>query len=341
MRTAFHPFLPNGPCGDPAVWIDLIDEGHSVLLDLGDLRGIPNRKLLRVDRVVVTHTHMDHFVGFDHLLRLALGRERELVISGPPGFVDRVRGRIESYTWNVIRTYPIVIVAESVEGETVRSVAFSGAGLMRPEPRPDRPFTGTLHADRAYTIQTDLFDHGVPVLGVALTETEHLAVDKDRVLRLGLKPGPWLSELKARVRRREPDEVEIVAETADGGESPRSCGELAREILSCTPGQKIGYLTDLGCTDSNLSRAVELTRDADLLICEAAFLHEDEALARERHHLTARQAGELARAAGARRLAPFHFSPRYGGRERELFDEAAEAFGGPVLELPAGPVHGA
>jgi len=339
MRTVFHPFLPNGPAGDPELWIDLLDEGHSLLFDLGDLRGVPNRKLLRVDRVVVTHTHMDHFVGFDQLLRLALGRERELVVTGPPGFVDRVRGKIEAYTWNVIGTYPIRIVAEAVEGDTVRSVAFSGAGLMRPEPRPDRPFAGTLHTHRAYTIRVDTFDHGVPVLGVALTETERLAVDKDRLLRMGLKPGPWLSELKARVRRREPDEVEVVVETADGDTSPRRCGELAREILSRTPGQKIAYLTDLGCTDSNLSRAVELARNADLLICEAAFLHEDEALARERHHLTARQAGELARAAGVRRLAPFHFSPRYGGRERELFDEAAEAFGGPVLELPAGPAH--
>ena len=51
--------------------------------------------------------------------------------------------------------------------------------------------------------------------------------------------------------------------------------------------------------------------------------------------------GELAREAGAQRLAPFHFSPRYGGREQELFDEAASAFGGPILRLPAGPASGA
>jgi ribonuclease BN (tRNA processing enzyme) len=33
------------------------------------------------------------------------------------------------------------------------------------------------------------------------------------------------------------------------------------------------------------------------------------------------------------RLAPFHLSPRYQGREEELFEEAADAFGGPVLRL--------
>jgi ribonuclease Z len=57
-------------------------------------------------------------------------------------------------------------------------------------------------------------------------------------------------------------------------------------------------------------------------------------LAAERSHLTAHQAGWLAREAGAKRLAPFHLSPRYKGREQEILDEAAAAFGGPVLLLP-------
>ncbi len=57
------------------------------------------------------------------------------------------------------------------------------------------------------------------------------------------------------------------------------------------------------------------------------FLHEDEKLAAERNHLTARQAGELAKAAGAAKLAPFHFSPRYEGRHEALVEEAAQAFG--------------
>jgi ribonuclease Z len=340
MRTVFHPFLPNGPLGDPVVWIDLLDEGHSVLLDLGDLRAIPNRKLLRVDRVVVTHTHMDHFIGFDHLLRLVLARERELVLTGPAGFLRHVQGKIDAYTWNVIQSYPVRLVVEEIESGTVRSVGFSGPGLMRPEPLPDRRFTGTIHTHRAYTIQVDLFHHDIPVLGVALLETEHLAVDKDRVLRLGLKPGPWLSKLKDAVRRREPEDIPLEADAADGTARTFPCAELAGEILFRTPGQKIVYLTDIGYTESNLERAKALAGGADLLICEAAFLHEDAALALERHHLTARQAGELAREAQVQRLAPFHFSPRYGEREEELFDEAGAAFGGPILRLPAGPPHG-
>jgi ribonuclease Z len=336
MRTLFHPFLPNGPFGDPAVWIDLLDEGRSVLLDLGDLRAIPNRKLLRVDRVVVTHAHMDHFIGFDQLLRLVLVRERELAITGPAGFIDRVRGRIDGYTWNVIRDYPVRLRVEEIEGEVVRAAAFTGAGGMRPEPLGERPFDGTVAAHPAYRIRVAVLDHGVPVLAVALDEVERLAVDADRVARMGLRPGAWLRRLKEVVRAAGSGATPIEAETADGGTRTLPAGELEREMLKRAPGQTLAYVTDVRGTARNLERAAGLARGADLLICEAAFLHADAALAAERGHLTARQAGELARAAGARRLAPTHFSARYGGRESELLEEAAAAFGGTIVELPSG-----
>ena len=66
----------------------------------------------------------------------------------------------------------------------------------------------------------------------------------------------------------------------------------------------------------------------------AQTAQEDATRARERYHLTAAQAGELARRAGARELRIFHFSPKYKGREDELVAEAAEAFGGPVAVGP-------
>jgi ribonuclease Z len=335
LRTVFLPSLLNGLSGDPGLWVDLLDEGRSVLLDLGELSHLPSRKLLRVERVLVTHTHVDHFIGFDHLLRLALGRDRPLTVTGPPGFLQQVRGKISAYTWNLIHEYPVQLVAEEVDGEVVRAERYTGPGRMEPEPLPDRPFSGVLHAERLFTFHAAMLDHGIPVLGAALRETEHLSVDADRLRKLGLAPGAWLRDLKHSVRRKEPDEDEVRVDLPEGAARMFRRGELAAEILRRGPGQRIAYLTDLACTPENLERGAELARDADLLVCEAAFLHEDAALARERMHLTARQAGELARAAGAKRLAPFHLSPRYQGREGEILAEAAEAFGGPVLTLGA------
>jgi ribonuclease Z len=99
-----------------------------------------------------------------------------------------------------------------------------------------------------------------------------------------------------------------------------------RELVSVTPGQKIGYVVDAAHHPDNARRIVDLVRGADVLFVEAPFLQHDAEMAARKYHLTARQAGLLAREAGVKRLVPFHFSPRYAGEGERLQEEALEAF---------------
>ncbi|GAB6179786.1 MBL fold metallo-hydrolase [Desulfotomaculum defluvii] len=69
---------------------------------------------------------------------------------------------------------------------------------------------------------------------------------------------------------------------------------------------------------------IKLTTEADLLLCEASGLDKDTDYLKE-NHLTARQAGQLAAAAGAKRLMITHFYPEYV--LSELQRQAEEGFG--------------
>jgi len=62
------------------------------------------------------------------------------------------------------------------------------------------------------------------------------------------------------------------------------------------------------------------------------FLDKDKAHAARKNHLTARQAGEIARSVGAKAVVPFHFSPRYEGRSAELEAEVQTAWSVPEEE---------
>jgi ribonuclease BN (tRNA processing enzyme) len=56
------------------------------------------RQLLRVTHCFVSHTHMDHFAGFDRLLRVCLHRPTPLHLIGPTGFADHVKHKLKAYT---------------------------------------------------------------------------------------------------------------------------------------------------------------------------------------------------------------------------------------------------
>jgi ribonuclease Z len=103
---------------------------------------------------------------------------------------------------------------------------------------------------------------------------------------------------------------------------------VLRDVLTVTPGQKIAYVTDAADTAENRKAIIDLARGADLLFIEAAFSQSDTALAAERAHLTTAAAGSIAREAGVRRVEPFHFSPRYAGREEPMLAEVMAAFAG-------------
>ena len=99
-------------------------------------------------------------------------------------------------------------------------------------------------------------------------------------------------------------------------------------------GRKFSYVTD---TLYKPSIADEV-RGSDLLICEGMF--EDALIdqAREKKHMTAKQAATIARDAGVKRMAMIHYSPRYTDRELSvLLDEARTIF--PQAELTKDRMH--
>ena len=82
---------------------------------------------------------------------------------------------------------------------------------------------------------------------------------------------------------------------------------------------------------SNAEKIIALANGADIFFIEACFLDEDKQRAADKYHLTAKQAGELARRANAKRVVPFHFSARHAKQEQQLRREAEEAYQGAGL----------
>jgi len=330
LKPLLHAELINSPFEDPALFVEILWEHRALLFDMGEIGFFRPAKLLKVSHAFVSHTHIDHFVGFDTLIRLMLNREKALKVFGPPGFLANVHGKLAGYTWNLTEGYPFSVIAAEVHPDRTISQTFRSQHRFIPEEQKEGAFTGILEEDSQLKISAAHLDHFIPSLAFALGERFHINVHKERLSERGLSIGPWLKEMKDALWRGESGDLCLKVPLEGGGgvkEKEFPLDDL-KETVTLTPGQKIAYVADCRFTEENSRRIVQLAEGADLFFCEAGFLDRDRDRAEERGHLTARQAGELARRARVKKLQIFHFSPKYEKEAEGMFREAEEAFRG-------------
>jgi len=301
MKPLFHTQPIHDPFGDPGIYIEFMFDRRALLFDMGDLHPLSPRKVLKISHTFVSHTHMDHFIGFDHLLRICLGRDKELSLFGPPSFIDHMGNKLASYTWNLVENYSNNLTLKVTEVHpTVRKTASFRvqSGFRQEEFTCARSSDSILLDEATFRVRTMILDHKIPCLAFSLEEKQHVNI---------LKTVWWKKK------------GEII-------ERDIPLGELKANIVRIVPGQRITYVADVIYHEDNARKIVELAKGSDMLFIETGFLQRDARLAAEKFHLTAQQAGQLAHLAGVKHMVPFHFSPKYTHQGDLLFQEAMKAF---------------
>lgn len=338
MNPSFSSYLVNDVFGDPGVYVEIRWSRRALLFDLGQNHSLGPTRLLRATDIFISHTHMDHFIGFDAVLRVALGRGKTLRLFGPPGLIDNVQGKLRGYTWNLVDGYPLSIEVHEIHPHTVRHAVFhAGNGfLLSAQPdRPARPHGNTplftVLDNPMFTVQAVALNHRIPSFAYGLKEQFHINVNKQKLHEAGLPVGAWLKDVKQHIWQGKPDDFQFTATLFDEHrreEREFVLGQVREQFLTISRGQKIVYVVDARYDEENEAKILALAQAADVFYCEAPYLDSDAGKARDRYHLTARQAGLMARKAGVRHLVVFHFSPRYTGQGDALEQEAMEAFQG-------------
>ncbi|TCK07849.1 UNVERIFIED_ORG: RNAse Z [Anoxybacillus amylolyticus] len=173
---------------------------------------------------------------------------------------------------------------------------------------------GVIFDDERFSVIAKRLDHGMPSYGFRVVEKDlpgPLLVE--RLQALGVRPGPIYQEIK------QGKTVVLDDGTVIDG----------REFVG--PPQKGRIVAVLGDTRF-CEAAIELARDADVVVHEATFAAAEQQLAHDYFHSTTTDAAEVARRAGAKRLILTHISSRYQGEAAlQLVAEARSVF--PNTEL--------
>ncbi|GAB5412233.1 MAG: ribonuclease Z [Chlamydiales bacterium] len=162
---------------------------------------------------------------------------------------------------------------------------------------------GIVHDDGKFKIEADFLQHGVENVGYRIIEADTRKYDKEKLKKLGIRG----ELMRALVKD---GKITIDDKTIN-----------IEEVSWIRKGDTFASVIDTRYCQT----AIDLARDAKMLLCESTYLEEHKKLAHDYFHMTAKQAAQIAKEANAQQLILTHYSARY--RDITPFEaEAREIF---------------
>jgi len=164
--------------------------------------------------------------------------------------------------------------------------------------------SGKFFENKDFQLEARSLEHGIETLGFRFVEKDKRKVDMKKAKKLEIPEGPLIGKLQQGIsiehnsKKIAPDDVTYLEK-----------------------GKIVAYVTDTVICDGCYKTA----QDADLLICEATYSSKLVDKSEEYGHMTAKQAGQLANKANAKKLVLVHFSARYKNTQ-EIEEDARDVF---------------
>lgn len=163
---------------------------------------------------------------------------------------------------------------------------------------------GKIFENENFYIEAERMHHGAPCLSYSFIEKDKIRINKSKLNKLKIKG-------------------KLIAELARGKDIEWQGKKIkAKDLTYKQEGKKITIIMDTGINEN----CEKIAKNSDLLICEAVYTKAEEEKAAEYKHLTAAQAGEIAKKSKVKKLILTHLSQRYENKENLLLKEAKKIF---------------
>ncbi len=165
--------------------------------------------------------------------------------------------------------------------------------------------SGKFFEDEDFYLESKSMKHKTPTNAYVFVVKDKLRIDDKKLSKSKLPSGPLLKKLK------EGKDV-----------SYKGKKYKAKDFTYKEEGKKVSFVLD---TENN-DKIIPFVKNSDLIICESSFSDELKDLAKEYSHMTAKQAGEIAKKSKSKKLILTHLSSRYEKDTKKILDEAKKVF---------------
>ena len=310
----FHPAVKSGQEEDISILVKVDNHPYHYLCECGEASGLSVRECQNIRAVFLSHTHIDHFINFDTLIRHQIGNQQQVVVCGPIGLISQVQHRLKSYTWNLIAEDSITYEVREIGNDGIINRV-----LLKPphwHATPISPIQGPIvYENDLFAVYCTVLDHGTDSVAYLFkahdTAKANLNESKHR-------PGKWVGELKLAYVENRPEATMII----DG---EKHLAHTLFHLMETQKGQTLGIIMDHAASEENHQKIAQTFGQCDKVYIECFYKNEDQTLATKHRHSYTNASGKIMQKCQVKVAIPVHFSRKYSPTDIEALIAEFEA----------------
>jgi len=307
----FTAEIKSAPDEDICILVKVDNHPFNYIVDCGEAKSLSVKECMNTNAIFISHTHIDHFVNFDTILRHQIGIQRSVVITGPKGIIDQVQNRIRSYCWNLIDKDAITYEVR----EIIKEDSYKSAILRPPMWHKEKEKVVTneaLFEEKQFIVEYEILDHKTATIAYLFKAQDKTKIQLDK----NRKGGKWVRELK------EAYEVKNEEKLLEIEDKTYRSKELFH-LIHVERGRKLGVILDHAANEQNHLKIKRKFTGCDEVFIECFYKDEDQEFAEKNYHSYASKSGEIMKICEIENAIPVHFSRKY---EEQDIQELIEQF---------------
>lgn len=289
---------------DIAILVSFDNHPYQYLCECGQASKLSVKEIQQCKAIFISHTHIDHFINFDSVLRHQIGTQNHVVIAGPPELAKQVQAKLKAYTWNLVSADAIHYeVREVHENHRIKRYR-----LLPPfwelEALSEEIGTPLYETDK-FEVAAVLLDHKTPSMAYKFKEKDSVQIHLEKSEFRG---GPWIKTLKEAFVANLPNTPIQV-----NGRSYKAF-ELYN-LLTIKEGMSLGVIMDHASSAANHRKIAEVFTGTTKVYIESFYLEQDRDLAEKNYHSYTKASASIMNTCGIHTAIPVHFSRKYNATE--------------------------
>ncbi len=309
----FLPQIKSLPNEDISILFTLDNHSDLYLCECGEASGLSVKDCQNTRAIFISHTHIDHFIGFDKVLRHQLGIGKRVVICGPKGIAEQVQAKIKGYCWNLIE-------ADSITYEIREIVTPSQIETYEIQP----PFwelkklgnSTKAYENERFSVDFAILNHKTDSVAYHFKERDSVNIN---LAHSNFRGGKWINELKQAFEEGdEQRQIEI--------QTDFHAAKSLFHLLEVKIGDSLGVIMDFAVSEENHAKIKQVFSNSNQVFIESFYKLEDKEKATKNAHSYSSASGKIMRECGVRNAIPVHFSRKYSAEDIQIlvgeFEEA-------------------